>query len=380
MLLWAHTGWGQRQHHQQPPVDATAVNVLSLSVLHRVQALLNEGGLRSLQEIAIHAHIGATRELLGDFPYYDGEIAAEKSCDVCVWQYLGECSTRLPGDEALRWFQLYKPSFSCGKHLDALNQILARLPVPHPQLEESQWDLSSVDVRSNLLKISRLVLPLQVRLLLPVVLLPSLVSAVSPDAPEPGMALTLKPLQQSQDRVAIEVVELSYAVEEPAQLQRPPDRQPPEAPPTPPPGRPLSPPPPGLGEAPIAGRSTPGLTPSGTTGRGPPPVPEGGPNGTGSSRAGTGRGAAPIVDRPSPGGDGRATGPTAGRSQRQATASRMLEVAHDLSVLLQRRGRPCTSGGRVFAVREGGGLFIDGRRPQLADIDAMERALKECKE
>lgn len=57
----------------------------------------------------------------------------------------------------------------------------------------------------------------------------------------------------------------------------------------------------------------------------------------------------------------------------------MNELAHRLSVHLQGWGKPCKVGGQVFTVSANKrGLLIDGKQPQLKDIDAVRLALREC--
>jgi hypothetical protein len=365
MLMWAHRGWGESEQHQKPPVDATSVEVLSITVLRQVHAYLLQRDGRPPSRIAIDAHFAVTRRLLENFLRYDEEIGGQKYCDECLWQYLIDRAASLPGAEALQWFVRHKPGFTCSKHLDALKEILARILAPTPGLGEAQWDISSLDAGSNVMKLSKLVLPLSARLLLPGVMASGIImAAISPAAPEAGTALAIRPRQQRGN------VHFAFADHKALVGSKPPN---PPPPPPPPPPKPPPPPEEKTSTEPPHPRKKKREPPMDVQ----PPI-------TDQKKKDSPRNPAPSAeelglrkrsDKPKKNPDRT---PIPKGKKKKKTQSKEDRPAHTLLVRLQNTGKPCRTAGHVFTAAENGGLLIDGRGPTDEDEDVIKRALEEC--
>lgn len=380
LLMWTHSGWGLSKLHQRPPVDATAVHVLSTAVLQQVRALLVQGDGRSIPELAIDAHLETTDRLLGSGLYGDELLQAPLYCSDCLWQHLSSLANTARSREALQWFAGARREVECTDHLQALNKVLSRLKESTPQLRDAEWELTSLEVGSTLHKYSPLVIPGTVRLLLPALMVTGSVGAalISP-APGPEMVLMTQPRQErrTNEPFAVPVTEIAAQKkpiekpepQEPSSAQQRPDTSQQGTKETEAKSQdasrqhigPPMPPSVVVSAALITDRR-------GNIPVGPLPQLTGKPGGTGTSGSSSAGPTTPSNQRGKPDG---------GTANDKAMVS---YLAHKLSIQLQRRGKPCTVEGRVFSISKNKqGLLIDGNSPRLEDIPVMRAALKECK-
>lgn len=391
ILMWTHSGWGLTDPQQRPIVDFAAVNVLSTAVLQQVRALLARGDERPIPELAVETHLDTTERLLGGTPYYDKEIPAPKFCADCLWQHLKSLASAAVQVEALQWFAGSQREVRCTDHLQALNTVLNRLKATAPRHQDTDWELTSLEVGSKLLDYSLLAVPGTVGQLIPSLMVTGFIGAalISPP-PEPGMVLRPRPIQERRVDVpfAAPVTNVSAppATRKPepsTQQKKPPRRDPPTA-------HPPAAPQPRRQEPKAGGQRVP-----------PKPAP------TQVLPAGL------IIDRPHKNGDVRpVSGPGLPRNFRKPVTSGprkpdanspesqpprppargsgdeapgsiavVYQLAHELSIRLQRLGGTCTVNGSVFSVppKKKTGLLIDGNRPRIEDIPLMKLALQECK-
>lgn len=378
ILMWTHSGWGLSDPQQRPTVDFTSVNVLSAAVLQQVSAQLARGDRRSIPELAVEAHLDATERLLGGTPYFDEEIPSLKFCTDCLWQHLKSLASAAAGIKALQWFANPQHVFQCTDHLQALNKVLNRLKAAAPGLQDAEWELTSLEVGSTLLKYSPLVVPGTVSLILPSLMVTGFVGAalISPP-PEPGMVL--KPLPHHERRmdrpfVAPVTDEAGKPVvtkdPKPSKQKKEPSRGTPAAPPDemePGPGAQSASTKPAVKNGPPSSLNiTPVSHGKGNLSSKSVPVLSGKHGGAGTSGSPKPAAITPFVTPVPP-------------KETPGLRSTFNMLAYRLLILLQKRGSACMVEGRVFSVSaDKMGLLIDGFGPQIKDIALMRVALKEC--